>query len=104
PAAGVVSGAAVDRVVPGRAADRVVAATAVDGVVAVAADDRVVVAGAVQDGRAGLPRRVQPGVAGRPAVAQAADGMGGTGVEERQTDHEAEGGGGHRGSPRPVLR
>src|SRR5688572_2751683 len=70
---GVVSGAAGNRVVPASPADEVITATAVDDVVAFAADDGVIVTGTVQDGRAVLPRCVQPGAAGRLTVAQAAD-------------------------------
>src|SRR5690349_815888 len=88
-----------DAVVAGPAADRVVAAPPVDGVVTVAADDDVVPSGAVDQGRAGLARGVEPGAAGRATVAQAADGPGGAGGQPAGA-HQERGGGGHT---RPSL-
>ena len=85
---------------PAAAADDVVAAAAVDGVVAVGADDRVVAVGAVEEGRAVLAGRVQPGVAGRPAVAEPADGVGRAAVEEGEADDEA----GRRGGEGQTAR
>src|SRR5918992_526661 len=79
----------VDVVLAGRAADHVVAVAGVDDVVAVGADDVVVLVGAVEEGRAVLAGRVQPGVAGRTAVTEPTDGVGRTAVEQAQTDEEA---------------
>src|SRR5207237_1977772 len=59
------------------AADDVVAAVAEDVVIAVAADDDVVTPGPFDEGRPDLTGGVQPGVAGRAAVAQGADRLGG---------------------------
>src|SRR5205823_4216834 len=83
-----------DPVVAGPAADDVVALAAVDDVVAVAADHGVVAVGAVEQRRAVLERGVEPGVAGRTAVAETADGMGGAPIDEGETSEEPGGGGG----------
>src|SRR5581483_3110675 len=88
-----------DRVVAGRTADEVVAAPAVDRVVTVAADDRVVALRAVEDGGAVLAGRVEPGVAGRLAVTQPADGVSTAGVEQGEAHEEGAAGRDHRQPP-----
>src|SRR5918992_1288505 len=71
-------------VVAGTAEDDVVAVAGVDDVVAVGTDDVVVLVGAVNEGRAVLAGRVEPGAAGRTAVAETADGVGRPTVEQGQ--------------------
>src|SRR5688572_18984503 len=90
----VVPVATVDVVVTSRAADHVVAVTGVDDVVPVGTDDVVVVVRAVDERRAVLAGSVEPGVAGRTAVTESADGVGRATVEQSQADEEAGGGGG----------